>query len=410
MWWDLRLADCEMTCVGARNAAISILLAASTSSGSAFVNPAASRFGAAHGLRSVSLGRPAPLSLPVMAAHEKARAHSPETAGSGRRHFSSIPYLGALAAAAGATALPAQVVAAEDVAEVAQVAAASLTQSAGMDQAMVEIGVFLAKTVISWGVPAAVIGLLLVRIITAVKPGGAAPDPLDDGPMMGPGLFGMLRRKPGEPEEMLKIERLNDRLDSFQYSLQKLDKGRRGALLDKRRKDFERAYGIAIGHLTDKQLALLLSGDLRFRTRDEQILSQIDDATQELRALAVTRPTPIPDPEYKSANETESDGAKPGMMEGFMGGRKMKKAEKKLAELLASRVRNEMQYVSGVSALLGKNERQRLELLLRSRRMGPLYTDPTSTLSLSHALPAHEGAAETSAGKYPLHVTARFRV
>jgi len=49
---------------------------------------------------------------------------------------------------------------------------------------------------------------------------------------------------------MLKIERLNERLDSFQYSLEKIDKGKRGALLDKRRKDFERAYGIAVGHLT----------------------------------------------------------------------------------------------------------------------------------------------------------------
>ena len=246
-------------------------------------------------------------------------------------------------------------------------------------QAMVEIGVFLAKTVISWGVPAAVIGLLLVKIISSAK--GPDRDPLEDTPS-GPGaLFGMMR-KSGEPVEMLKIERLNERLDSFQYSLEKTGKGKRGALLEKRRKDFERSYGIAVGHLTDKQMALLVAGDSRFRTRDEQILSEIDKATRELRAMAATKPTPISDPSLKGANETETEAeASPGWMEGMMGGRKTKAMEKKLATLLASRVSNEMSYISGVSALVGKNERQRLELLLKSRR-SPSYAEGDGTLSL----------------------------
>jgi len=147
---------------------------------------------------------------------------------------------------------------------------------------MIEIGVFLAKTVISWGVPAAVIGLILVKVISSAK--GPDRDPLEDTPS-GPGaLFGMMR-KAGEPVEMLKIERLNERLDSFQYSLEKTGKGKRGALLEKRRKDFERDYGIAVGHLTDKQLALLVAGDSKFRARDDKILADIDKTTRELRAL-----------------------------------------------------------------------------------------------------------------------------
>jgi serine protease SohB len=250
-----------------------------------------------------------------------------------------------------------------------------------LDQVMMEVGVFLAKTVISWGVPAAVIGLLLVKIISSFKP--PASDPLDEGPSGGGGpgaLFGMMKRKPGEPAEMLKIERLNERLDSFKYSLEKMDKGRRGALLEKRRQDFERAYGIAVGHLTDKQLALLLAGDSRFRQRDDQILNKIDETTRELRAMAATRPTPIADAQYAGANETETED-KPGMMAGFMGGRQQKAAEKKLAALLASRISNEMSYISGVSALLGKNERQRLEMLLKSRR-SPAYHDGEQTVSL----------------------------
>jgi len=50
---------------------------------------------------------------------------------------------------------------------------------------MIELSIFLAKTVISWGVPAAVIGLLLVKIISSAK--GPPKDPLDDGPSMGGG-------------------------------------------------------------------------------------------------------------------------------------------------------------------------------------------------------------------------------
>ena len=64
-----------------------------------------------------------------------------------------------------------------------------------------------------------------------------------------------------------------------------------------------------------------------------------------------------------------------------MGNRKGKALEKKLAALLASRVSNEMSYISGISALVGKNERQRLELLLKSRR-SPTYAEGDSTLSL----------------------------
>ena len=280
------------------------------------------------------------------------------------------------AAAAAVTSFPSQA-AADGAVEVAQSVAAP-----GMDAAMVEIGVFLAKTVISWGVPAAVIGLLIVKIITSFKGPGDGKDPLDDGPPMGPAFFGMMKRKPGEPVEMLKIERLNDRLDSFEYSLEKLDKGRRGALLDKRRKDFERAYGMVVTHLTDKQLALLLSGDQRFRTRDEQILQQIESTTQELRALAANRPAPIADGEYKGANETDSEEGTAGFMQNFMGNRKVNQLQKQLTKLLASRVSNEMQYISGVSALLGKNERQKLELILKSRRHGPVYTEGETALSL----------------------------
>ena len=125
-----------------------------------------------------------------------------------------------------------------------------------------------------------------------------------------------------------------------------------------------------------------LSGDQRFRTRDEQILQQIESTTQELRALAANRPAPIADGEYKGANETDSEEGTAGFMQNFMGNRKVNQLQKQLTKLLASRVSNEMQYISGVSALLGKNERQKLELILKSRRHGPVYTEGETTLSL----------------------------
>jgi len=362
-----------------RASAVSALLVASAAPCASFVIPASSSLaGMGVARRLHSSGRAFPRMMSIGNRQEE-RIKQDQS----ERPFSGVPHqLSALVAAvaAGTTALPSHAYAAAGTAvEVVKTAGAS----SAMDQAMIELSIFLAKTVISWGVPAAVIGLLLVKIISSAK--GPPKDPLDDGPSMGGGgpgaLFGIMGRKSGEPAEMLKIERLNERLDSFQYSLEKIDKGKRGALLDKRRKDFERAYGIAVGHLTDKQVSALVSGDARFRSRDDQILSEIDNATRELRALAATRPSSIGDDDYKSANASESEESKPGMMEGFMGNRKSKQQQKVLGTLLASRVSNELSYISGVSALLGKNERQRLEILLRSRR-SPSYADGASNLSL----------------------------
>jgi signal peptide peptidase SppA len=353
----------------------SMLVVASAAPCMGFMIPGASIAGVGRGLHS-GIHRPHTGMGPRMMA-PRSPLHK-----DGARPLSGGPQqLGAMAAAVTAAimALPNTASAAAE--SVAGLAQASVASSAS-DQMMMEVGVFLAKTVISWGVPAAVIGFILIKIVSSIKP--PASDPLDEASSAGGGgpgaLFGMMRGKPGEPTEMLKIERLNERLDSFSYSLEKMDKGRRGALLEKRRKDFERAYGIAVGHLTDKQLSLLVAGDTRFRQRDDQILSKIDEATRELRAMAARTPTPISDKQYSGANETETDD-KPGMMDGFMGGRAQRAAEKKLAALLASRVSNEMSYISGVSALLGKNERQRLELLLKSRR-SPAYHDGEQTVSL----------------------------
>lgn len=268
----------------------SALLMASASPGAAFVISPLSRS------HQPSRSRASRASQNMMAAHHRKQGafRDFELAGGAARHFSGLPqHLGSVAAAivSCTVSLPTRAAAAAE--SVAEVTKASITAASASEQAMIEIGVYFAKTVIGFGVPAVVIGLLIAKIISSAR--GPGRDPLDDGAAAGgpAALFGKMMRKPGEPVEMLKIERLNERLDSFQYSLQKADSGGRGALLEKRRKDFERAYGIAIGHLTDKQLALLFAGDSRFRARDDELLNQIDTATRELRAMAASKPTPI---------------------------------------------------------------------------------------------------------------------
>ena len=55
-----------------------------------------------------------------------------------------------------------------------------------------------------------------------------------------------------------KVERLNEKLDSFKYSMTKAEQGRKAALATKRQADFERAYGVAIGDLPQEKMSKLL--------------------------------------------------------------------------------------------------------------------------------------------------------
>ena len=129
----------------------SMLVVASAAPCMGFMIPGASVAGVGRGLHS-GTHRPHTGMGPRMMA-PRSPLHK-----DGARPLSGGPQqLGAMAAAvtAAITALPNTASAAAE--SVAGLAQASVASSAS-DQMMMEVGVFLAKTVISWGVPAAVIG------------------------------------------------------------------------------------------------------------------------------------------------------------------------------------------------------------------------------------------------------------
>jgi len=258
-------------------------------------------------------------------------------------------------------------------------------QVASQDTMMAEIGVYLAKTVIAWGVPAAVVGLLLLKIISSSRP---PQDALDEGPMKRFSLFGM-PMKPGEPQDLFKIERLNERLENFQYSFEKADSGRRSALISKKRKEFERNYGIQIGSLTDKQIESIIMAEKRYREIDERLLDEVDKNSQELRSLAVSLGAAAPG----AATGNETQGGIMKMMDSMTNRRKLKAVEKKLTKLTSARLSNELSYISAVGSQLDKNQKEKLESLLKSRR-GPGFSDKDSFLSF---VPAKDGQASHDA-------------
>ena len=57
--------------------------------------------------------------------------------------------------------------------------------------------------------------------------------------------------------EFLKIERINDRLDSYLYSLDKAIVGKDKATKDVRRAVFRRKFGDDVGSFSDEQLLIL---------------------------------------------------------------------------------------------------------------------------------------------------------
>eukprot|EP00954_Amorphochlora_amoebiformis_P027682 1387125-Amorphochlora_amoeboformis.AAC.1 len=136
-----------------------------------------------------------------------------------------------------------------------------------------DLGVYLSKTVIAWGVPTAVLGLAFVL---------AAPKPSME-----------------EPKQYLKIERLNDKLDSFNFTLTKATVNAREAQRERRRRMFSKrsspstmaysyasnpyAYvygdvlkrvwygGMFVSKLSDSQIAKLLKADAQFRKAGTQM-------------------------------------------------------------------------------------------------------------------------------------------
>jgi len=265
----------------------------------------------------------------------------------------------------------------------------------------------LLDTTISWGVPALVIGLVLGAVASKfgaksalnaardqslrrarVKPG------LPSGAGKGGGLMGLLGEGGGgeddigAPEEFLKVERLNDRYDSFAYSLEKATVAPATALANARRRDLQRRFGDEIGLLSDSQMAALVRAEESYKEQAKEASKEIQEAAKEVRLFAVAEGTPPPPGSSKAVDKeekTDSDSSAPEMP--MMRMFRSMELEKNLEKALKKSIKAEAEYLRKVSKAMGgydgvEEERLGLARLVTDR---PFIWDPNvSPLELPH--------------------------
>ena len=196
------------------------------------------------------------------------------------------------AAALGTTAavLPTKVLAAEDggwqlalpslPSELALPSLPSLPAWFGSSEAH-DLLVFFAQTVISWGVPTVAIGGLLLFVSPFGKKNDAPP-PL-------PPALAKALGVSNEPKEFLQIERLNEKLNSFEYSFRKVSTSPGSALRVKTKADIERQLGAEFQSFNLDALTIekVFNAALTYRKAEEVVTKRLEGVQAQLRALTL---------------------------------------------------------------------------------------------------------------------------
>eukprot|EP00469_Lotharella_globosa_P004874 CAMPEP_0167797890 /NCGR_PEP_ID=MMETSP0111_2-20121227/15950_1 /TAXON_ID=91324 /ORGANISM="Lotharella globosa, Strain CCCM811" /LENGTH=649 /DNA_ID=CAMNT_0007692135 /DNA_START=12 /DNA_END=1961 /DNA_ORIENTATION=+ len=210
-----------------------------------------------------------------------------------------------------------------------------------------EVGVYLAKTVIAWGVPVGALGLTLALISAPKKD-------MDAGSMDGDGfsLNPFKAKKPG-PKQYLKIERLDDKLESFDYSLTRATKGLKRATDELNRYNFARKFGQGTAsRLSGDELEKVAKAEKKYQKEAETLQKRLSAIQKELRVLAAEA---APD----------AEGNTKGMMGDFGAKQKREDLLKKQAQLMEEIAKAEDKYIQEVSSKLNDEDRKKLAALLR---------------------------------------------
>ena len=152
-----------------------------------------------------------------------------------------------------------------------------------------DLGVYFAQTVISWGVPTAAVGALIFML--RPTPNGMNGEPKG----LPPALAKALGMDNG-PKEYLEIERLNEKLGSFEYSFRKASTSPASALRVKTKADIERQLGaefrsFGLDGLTVEKVFNAASG---YRQKEEQLAKRLEAVVNQLRAITLTPSAPPP--------------------------------------------------------------------------------------------------------------------
>ena len=150
-----------------------------------------------------------------------------------------------------------------------------------------DLGIYFAQTVISWGVPATVVGALALAIF---KPSGGPNEP----PPLPPVLAKALGVDSG-PKEYLEIEKLNDKLQSFEYSFAKNSLSEASAKRTRGKQEIERQLGAEFQSfgLDTATVEKVYDAAKNYRKAEEQVTKKIELSLMcvaESRSLSTSEP------------------------------------------------------------------------------------------------------------------------
>jgi signal peptide peptidase SppA len=241
-----------------------------------------------------------------------------------------------------------------------------------------ELGMFSAKLGIVLLIPVGIAIFLFIQFSKSKS--GRRPMMMmasgeDDEPQ---GIFKLLSGQQGPkgaPKEYLKIERLNDRLQSYSYSLQKATEGQSSALSSNRKVEFARRFGQELAaDLTPTQLEAIAKAEEKWAKVRAKGQKAIDEMAAKKRLAAVGKAGPV---------GTNKEEKKKGFMPKMKGSNELESA-------YATMMDGELQYIEAVSKVLNPEQRVALQKLLKDSPQG--WQSGEDIL----ALPPHEKDTATA--------------
>ena len=252
-----------------------------------------------------------------------------------------------------------------------------------------QLGIYFAQTAISWGVP----GAVALVIAVAASGGRGSSRGMDDPDDLPPALAKLLGMKGKEPKEFLKIERLNEKLDSYDYSLAKATTSKEAALRSSERTAFARRLGSELSSfsLDAEAIRKIQKAEEKYRKAEAPIVKALEAKLRQVRAESLKAAHEDADGEpaapaaaVKEAAEVTTDDKEEGgllsslplpslptlpPMPGPMGmmqkGMATKKLQSEVTKLQAKRVGVEMAFLSSLSEVLDKEQASALAAAMK---------------------------------------------
>ncbi|KAL3930675.1 MAG: hypothetical protein SGPRY_001437 [Prymnesium sp.] len=249
---------------------------------------------------------------------------------------------------------------------------------------MKQLAVFLAQTLISWGVP----GSLLILIIVLIS--GSKGDPTEaaaaatDGEDLPPPLAKILGMSK-EPKEFLQVERLNGKLQSFSYSLAKAATSKEVALRLNERINFQRKFGAALAssELADEEIKAITRAAEKYRKTDGKLKSSQDSKLRELRALSLTMGATPEKGSKVDGNQSSGEGSG-NPMKMLQGWQRNSGLKKEISRLMEQRLELEAAFLTELASKVPKAQVPLLvELLKSSVEKGSVEGGAASTDAMS---------------------------